>query len=192
MASYVGIAGAAQGTFPNWTDGTGLTGSNGISSCSGVLSFNTKFMIASITDGTSNTMLVGEQSAMLVDTSNQPRQQWLAGGLYGWTMGFGGGGTGGSTLGTSDNRHFNCTTIRYAINDKKGAAVNANNGWPDSKGSNGVGSDLGCNSPLTSNHTGGVNVALGDGSVRFLRDSTPLTVLGPLCVKDDGQVFTLD
>ena len=47
----------------------------------------------------------------------------------------------------------------------------------------------GANVPLNSTHTGGVNVAYADGSVRFLSDSTPLSVLAQLATRDDGTVI---
>lgn len=43
-----------------------------------------------------------------------------------------------------------------------------------------------------SSHTGGMNACLGDGSVRFIRFSVPATTFRYLCVKDDGKVFVLD
>lgn len=39
-----------------------------------------------------------------------------------------------------------------------------------------------------SNHTGGANFALADGSIRFIRDSLPLVILQRLCVRNDGEV----
>ena len=47
--------------------------------------------------------------------------------------------------------------------------------------------------PYTSNHGGGgVNVALCDGSVRFLTKSTPLTTLQMLATRAGGEVVTLE
>jgi prepilin-type N-terminal cleavage/methylation domain-containing protein/prepilin-type processing-associated H-X9-DG protein len=40
-----------------------------------------------------------------------------------------------------------------------------------------------------SNHTGGANFALADGSVRFIQDSLPQTTLQLLCVRNDGKVI---
>jgi prepilin-type processing-associated H-X9-DG protein len=45
--------------------------------------------------------------------------------------------------------------------------------------------DGGANTPLNSAHPGGVNVALADGSVRFLADDMSLDTLGRLATRDD-------
>lgn len=42
-----------------------------------------------------------------------------------------------------------------------------------------------------SGHTGGANFALGDGSVRFISDSLDLVTLQRLCMHQDGAVVTL-
>jgi prepilin-type processing-associated H-X9-DG protein len=46
--------------------------------------------------------------------------------------------------------------------------------------------------PLSSTHTGGVNVVFADGSVRFLRDSLDVNVLALLATRDDGLVASND
>ncbi len=43
-----------------------------------------------------------------------------------------------------------------------------------------------------SQHTGGANFALSDGSVRFVRDSIPQAMLRLFCVRNDGQVVNVD
>jgi prepilin-type processing-associated H-X9-DG protein len=48
---------------------------------------------------------------------------------------------------------------------------------------------MGTNIPLNSAHTGGVNSLMGDGSVRFLRDSTALATLAMLAMRNDGLVI---
>ena len=41
-------------------------------------------------------------------------------------------------------------------------------------------------------HNGGVNVTMGDGSVRFLRDSIDAETFAALCTRSGGEVVTLD
>ena len=47
-------------------------------------------------------------------------------------------------------------------------------------------------SSMSSGHTGGANVGMADGSVRFLRDSTPQPVLWAAATRAGGEVVTLD
>jgi len=56
----------------------------------------------------------------------------------------------------------------------------------------GGGGNVGANRPLVSSHTGGVNVALGDGSVHFLSDSFDETTLFNLADRDDGNVANVN
>jgi prepilin-type processing-associated H-X9-DG protein len=41
--------------------------------------------------------------------------------------------------------------------------------------------------PLSSSHSGGVNVLRGDGSVSFIQNSIPLLTLQNLADRDDGN-----
>jgi prepilin-type processing-associated H-X9-DG protein len=45
---------------------------------------------------------------------------------------------------------------------------------------------------MGSYHTGGANIALADGSVRFLRDSTSPQTLVALCTRAGGEVLPGD
>jgi prepilin-type N-terminal cleavage/methylation domain-containing protein/prepilin-type processing-associated H-X9-DG protein len=177
--SYVGIAGANNGIIPGFNDsGRVGTGGGGIAASNGVLIPNGRINLLNITDGTSNAMVISEHGDFLTD-SGGGRQPWTAGGPHGWTIGWGNQSTAAPT---GDNRLFNCTTIRYQINQKAGP-------WADNPAATGVGSNTGQNIPLNSSHTGGVNAALGDGSVRFISDATSLDILGRLAVRDDGQTL---
>ncbi|MGL6097395.1 MAG: H-X9-DG-CTERM domain-containing protein, partial [Fimbriiglobus sp.] len=61
-------------------------------------------------------------------------------------------------------------------------------GWTDNC-TTGVCSNTGPNTPMRSAHPGGANVTLADGSVRFLRESTPLDTLALLATRNDGKVI---
>jgi len=152
----------------------------------------------SAADGLSNTMMISEQSDVISyrDSSganikcDQYQGTSTGGGLY-----RGHGGTGRPADGTlsgganwMDARGQTFTTIRYRINQKTGWSFGAPNvgvipqRWQSE----------GANVPLNSPHSGGVNVLVGDGSVRFLRESTDLLMLARFATRDDGGVFTLD
>jgi prepilin-type processing-associated H-X9-DG protein len=138
-----------------------------------------------ISDGTSNTIIVGEQSDFMRDTNGAPvlngrGDPLLSEGWYGWTMGSEqdarippGWQSGG------DNRSFNCTTILYSINQR---GLNS--------GSGGTNEDCGANFPLTSAHTGGCNICMADGSVRFITQSIPIGTLQALATRNLGEVVT--
>jgi prepilin-type N-terminal cleavage/methylation domain-containing protein len=200
LANYVGIAGAANGliTAPIFTDnrldssakGVGCCSGGGPSSGGGVLFRGSKLKLTTITDGTSNQMMVSENSDFITDASNGAKLALTAGGLYGWCMGTNTNNApnGPLTGGGNDNRQFNCTTIRYAINAKTFTFGGNNAG----NCTTGVCLDLGNNIPLNSAHTGGINAVFGDASVHFLSDATSLQVLAQIAVRDDGIPVTLD
>jgi len=179
FTSYTGIAGSS-------IDPTVCGGGAGLVSGSGILYPNSTVRITQITDGTSNTMIVGEQSNNLLDAN----RNIIPGGFgaitsqgpHGWTM----GANGDSRVPPNyqnggDNRAFNTTTIRYQ-NNVIGMSNNCGNGTCD---------NTGANIPLSSCHPAGIIIGLADGSVHFLLDSTPLLTLQYLANGSDGQVFTL-
>jgi len=175
---YTGISGSS-------IDATVENGNAGLVSGSGVLFPNSKVRIVDITDGSSNTFLVGEQSRHLLDSNNRPiTGSWNAitsQGPHGWTMGANGDARQPPNYQNGgDNRSFNCTTVRWLINQ---------NGMSNSNG-NGTGDNTGSNIPLSSNHTCGCNILFGDGAVRFVTDATPLLTIQQLASRDGGEVVS--
>ena len=175
FTSYTGIAGSYSPNVPFNNCGSG---SNGFTAEDGVLFANSRQNMSSITDGTSNTVMVGELSAHLRDANNRPIVASYGAitsqGPHGWTMGAGNTNVGKAYV----DRHFNCTTVRYQINQ---------NGMSDNAAA-GTGSNTGNNLPLSSYHPGGCIVAMADGSSRFLSQTTPMEVLLSLCSGKDGLV----
>jgi prepilin-type processing-associated H-X9-DG protein len=145
---------------------------------------STTLQLTSLTDGTSNTMMASEQSDMLLigPATSAVKESWH-GGRYGFILGW---RTTASppNVGTSDNRTFQVTSIRYRINVKAWPGLTPGNG--DCAGT-GICENTGSNIPLNSTHSGGVNVLMGDGSVRFVSDNLDIATLGRLATRDDGQ-----
>ncbi len=174
FTSYTGIAGS------NLPGSTFYSGTHGYASGDGPLYANSVASMASLTDGTSNTFMIGEQSDHLRDANRKPIPGSYGAitsqGPHGWTM-----GAGQNNVGTAyTERHFNCTTVAYTINQR---------GLPNSGG---TGHNTGNNIPLSSLHPGGCIMGLADGSSRFVSQSTPLLVLQQLSNGTDGAVAKLD
>lgn len=184
VTHYVAIAGIGAQIIPGYTEtrlnsGAGIAGccSGGTVSGGGPMFPNGNVNFARLLDGTSNIILVSEQSDFLTDTANN-KVEWTVG-TWGWLLGGTAGGIPPNYGAGGDARSFGCTSIRYNINQKKG--------WSGDCGATGVCVNWGNNTPLNSAHNGGVNAVLADGSVRFLVDALPLDTLGRLATRDDGQ-----
>jgi prepilin-type N-terminal cleavage/methylation domain-containing protein/prepilin-type processing-associated H-X9-DG protein len=200
--SYVAIAGAvdrldAAGVFRETrnTDGSSWSIDFGITAWGGlIVPAYSSVTFASCTDGLSNTLMVSEQSAYLRYANGNLGGDYdmttTANGLYRGHPGTYRDGNGNLSEGQPwmDSRGQTFTTIRYRINQKTG--------WTPAQDNVGVSPSRwqseGANVPLVSSHSGGVNALLGDGSVRFLRDSTDLLLLGRLATRDDGGVASVD
>ena len=189
--TYVGIAGGTTNAFngsgfteTRQTNGANTTGccTGGDTTGGGPLVANLAVEISRITDGTSNTMAVSEQSDFLTLTDGT-KVDWQTG-WHGWLIGVRWTAQAGDpAFGNSDNRIFGLTSIRYQINQKNGWAVGGD------CGGTGVCPNFGCNIPLNSTHPGGVNAVFCDGSVHFLADSTAILTLAELATRDDGLVI---
>ncbi len=192
MPHYAGIAGAtntgtvtgdqlhfADDLFPS-TDSSlcCLPHLDGRVAAGGVLIPNRTIAIRDITDGSSNTIVVGEISSSVLKSGVSLRVD--AGNPSGWAAGTVNVGTPPQMLGpggfTPAFPVFNLTTVRYPIGTKDG-------GLP------GIHTDGGPNNPLISAHSGGTQCLLTDGSVRFLSENMNLETLKNLCTRNDGKVL---
>ncbi len=195
-ASYAAISGAVDGLIPGYTESrintpSSATGccSGGIASGGGVMIPSGELGLAAITDGTSNTAVIGEISDALI-TANGSKHDYRNGYRHGWMIGWRSANAPPKVGNGGDLRTFNQVTIRYPINQKKRPGT----GWPDAPGncgSDGICDNASTNMPLLSAHPGGVMTLLGDGSVRFLPETMAMDVLGRLVTRDDGQVVEL-
>ncbi|MDA0658445.1 MAG: DUF1559 domain-containing protein [Planctomycetota bacterium] len=163
-ADYVAISGSSDRPLADLQNGYY---SVGIISGSGILTPNAWIRMKSITDGTTKTMVVGEQSDYCYSADGSP-SYCSSSCLHGFSMSIANSFPGG------DNRAFNMATIRYRIS-KDASLLNSNG--------------CGANSPLQSAHPGGANVLMADGHVRFLNENTNIRALKAMADRDDGQDF---
>jgi prepilin-type N-terminal cleavage/methylation domain-containing protein/prepilin-type processing-associated H-X9-DG protein len=141
--------------------------SRGIQSRGGILLANENINFNRITDGSSNTIILGEQSDFCLSADGN-RINCRSDFHHSFMMG-------ATPAAHPEDRWFNTTTVRYKINHKA---------W----NSSGVGDQYyGCNRPIQSAHPGGAHVAMGDGSVQFLSESLDLHTLFDLANRDDGH-----
>ncbi|MDA1162151.1 MAG: DUF1559 domain-containing protein [Planctomycetota bacterium] len=178
MPTYVGISGAAtKGGIPNPDSEPTY---KGVMASSGILVPNRSVNFADISDGTTNTMMIGEQSAYAT-TASGGKLDLRSGNSHGAWVGSTGSGTpGGGNWFCTNYQTWNITTVRYPVNSLDATAAMAG-------GASGLGPQDGANRPIQSIHPGGANVVLADGSVRFVGESIDYTLLTNLANRDDGN-----
>lgn len=188
--SFRGVPGGVTGMMPCYT---GISGSsehptcwnadeNSTCSLGGVLIPQNNQLgqvgFGQISDGSTNTILLAEQSDWLINGDGD-RMDVRSDGNHGFNLGanpvnltF----TSGSKP-TNGFRGFNLTTVAHPINEKSTLAAVGSLG------------NLGNNRPIQSAHPGGAHVVVCDGSVHFLSSDTNLEgVLFNLCDRNDGFV----
>jgi len=172
VPSYQGIMGA----FPDPSGAATYSASNygGYWCNNGMLLWNQATKIADCTDGTSNTIIVAEQSGKVQNCSYASGD--ARNGYYspwgGCTSGSVNGVASCGTGGCGDLWGMGLTCNAYAINSQTCPA--------------GAGFSWGGNTILNSFHTNGINVLLTDGSVRFLSGSVDFNVFQRACARNDG------
>ncbi|WP_047817002.1 DUF1559 domain-containing protein [Rhodopirellula islandica] len=167
---YVGIQGAARpvpGGDPN--KGTADLG-HGWSSNNGMLFPNGKIKMRDVVDGTTNAIMIAEQSGW-VDGVNRTSNYY-----GGWMGSRHPRPVDGSS--SWDLWQTGTTCVRFAPNSQI-----VQTGATDRMYRN--------NTVINSMHTGGINVVMGDASVQFITDSIDFMLLKQLCCRYDGEITSL-
>ena len=170
--TYTGIAGATNHpTTYDASDGffTGKVSLGGV-----LIPWDT-VKLSDIPDGTSHTIVVGEQSAWLdsvPDTSggHLVKSSQAAGDRrsdqnHGFMI--------GPFARSWTSRQFNLTHVHHRINERSGTAYAViGDGTP--------------NTPIHSAHSGGAQALFADGSIHFLNEALDIDILFNLANRDDG------
>lgn len=135
-----------------------------------------------ITDGLSNTYMFGEGSHLDRNFDSFPPNFNGNSTIVGWSRWFPAGGDNG--LGNIMFGAFAPINYRIPWAFGQPGAPTAPSGWF-------VFQDMRLSS-LSSLHTGGANVSLSDGSVRFVSQNLPQAILALYCTRADGQVIADD
>ena len=165
---YVGLQGAARpivGPDPNRGS---RDCSYGWTSNSGMLAKNECFSFKDCTDGTSNTIVVSEQSGMVANRN-------ITANYY------------GGWYGTRHPRPMDTPNAQGGCGDLWGAGTTAVRYAPNlDVAVTGASQMYHNNTILNSEHPGGINVMLTDGSGRFISDTILLDTLKQLACRYDG------
>lgn len=172
--NYTGISGALDGKTTR--DKGPVPGSYGKISWSGVIIVQDhrtrtpmSVDIAQIRDGTSHTIMAGEQSDWCIDADGT-RKDCRADCGQGFPMG---------PADDQWERAFNVTCVIHPVGERSYRAL-------------GVAGNCGPNTPLLSAHPGGANVVFADRSTRFLPSQTDLQILYNYANRDDGRSTNLE
>jgi hypothetical protein len=199
FSNYVGIGGSCPDPNNNTNNILRLT--YGTIANNGVLTINTSRILADLTDGTSNVLIIGEQSAIVGD--GQPHY-----------ANYGGAWCGASLTGTFANLAQNSssppydspasgtpieravylsgvTYVHFGINDPSRMNLVPRGSTPVPTETAGTtdyqalkSHDL--NTLISSAHPGGAQLGVGDGSVRFFSETMKTETLRQLCSMNDG------
>lgn len=186
LADYCGISGATPDPLGRASVCTAANAVQGGTYCeNGMLAANRSLTFKDCTDGSSNTIIVGEQSGQV---NGRERSANALGAWFGLVL---------NTVTTSDGKNTwtastPVDTVTYSSGYTGGLTTLrfAPNAYWQTAAPGSCNSEFEVNYVLNSFHPGGIHVLLTDGSVRFLGDSVDMDMFRWLCVRDDGQVPT--
>tara|TARA_R110002095_G_scaffold198159_1_gene177570 strand:+ start:3283 stop:4260 length:978 start_codon:yes stop_codon:yes gene_type:complete len=171
---YVGISGATPALGGATACGTSSVYGGNVFCDNGLLAAFCNYRFRDITDGSSNTMIISEQSGLV---ANKDIRASYNGGWYGWY-----GTTKPSKItGSADSFGGGLTSVRYPINSNRDTLFTSLPG--------GANDPYDSNTILNSMHTGGIHVLLADGAVRFISENIDFGTLSKICMRNDGQVI---
>jgi prepilin-type processing-associated H-X9-DG protein len=176
LADYVGVSGFTPDPSGRTSVCTGdfLIGSGSICN-SGMLVPYRSVGIRDCTDGTTNVIIIAEQSGQVNGTERSANclGAWFSWGNWNqpidtpWPL----------TTSMPSAYPGGITAVRYAPNS-----------YPISGAPSQASSACAANTIINSFHAGGIHVLMTDGSVRFLSNNISMTTLAQLCCRDDGGV----
>jgi prepilin-type N-terminal cleavage/methylation domain-containing protein len=155
-----------QGSYALLSGSVGISEvatTNGIRSDGGSFLRNRSMNFRDFTDGSSNVAMIAENSGRTYSgTTPQDKRVDRNDGVWMGSPGV-------------DGRCYNEATHRHPFGSTNNALAGANN--------------ADCNSLLNSEHTGGIHILLGDGSVRFASSNVDFTLSTRLVSRADGNVL---
>lgn len=178
--NYFGVMGGGS-TLPNWAHAGAMPGRALWNN--GTLFLNSKIGMRDLTDGTSNTVVIGETKYQL-----GPRARSNGLERVGWASSVRAcaNGTPGVTAAVTD----------VPINAYNGDGNSADTLFTDGNAPNSLGTVNGVAArfnlqgrAFSSSHPGGCHFAFGDGSVHFISENIHHVTLTHLAIRNDGQVI---
>ena len=161
---YVGISGATPDVAARTVGSASNYG--GFYTNNGMLLHNQQTRIRDAVDGTSNVMMVAEQSGRVGIRD-------VRSGYYGGYSGTTFGGPVSATMPNgADSWSTGLTSVQYRINSPT-LAAGSDTPWDP-------------NTIINSFHVGGIHGLMGDGSVRFVSDNVDMGILRNICSREDG------
>jgi len=177
LIDYVGISGADPESGFDSSEQCHVSSFYGTACYNGLLTIGETFDIASITDGTSNTIIVAEQSG-LVSTPSGPKDL-RSNYLGGWSGTETRNKVSDYTSPWSPIYGTGINTVKYSINYKSTSSF-----LPS-----GMAEIRRPNAPLNSFHAAGVQTVRADGSVHYISETIKIITLKKLASKNDGLVI---